>query len=91
MKQVLTDKQMTILNQMTQEDIDYVKRMVEGQKRSEELSRQDYQRYRELVSRVKRGELTSDERELYTICPLVDPDTSELVSPPQVSVVPESH
>ena len=90
MKQVLTDKQVTILNQLTQEDIDYIKHMVEGQKRSEELGRQECQRYRELISQVKRGTLTSDEREFHTSHPLVDPDTSELVSPPQVSAVPES-
>ena len=83
-------KQEIVFDQLTQEEVNYVKRMVQGQKNAAAWSQLEKVQYQGLVERVKRGDVTESERLMYTHCPLTDPDTTELVSPPQVSAVPES-
>ena len=58
MKQVFTDSEVKILKQLTQEDVDYVKRMVKGQKRSDEHS----DRMGAFMERLKTGKWTREDQ-----------------------------
>ncbi len=91
MNQQFTDEQVAILNQLTQEDVDYVKERIVAQKRANKLSHQEYVNNQDLVQRVKCGNLTSEERAHYEKYGIYDPDSETWFNPPQVSEVLESH